>query len=159
LLRPVRSHAEPSRDEIIDHIATQLLRRYGVVFRDLFRNESPCAWRDLLVRYRRMELRGEVRGGRFVSGFTGEQFALPEALEALRTVRKQQNTSSAGQELRLSASDPLNLVGIILPGPRVPAVPSNFVVFRDGQFVRTILGRESRASEAGELPSVVDQRG
>ena len=120
-------------------VARQLLRRYGVVFRDLLAREVLVqAWRDLLVVYRRMELKGEVRGGRFVSGFVGEQFALPEAVEALRAVRK-----SAGQamESKLSACDPLNLAGVILPGPRVPAVPSTFILFRDGLPIRTVMAK------------------
>jgi ATP-dependent Lhr-like helicase len=141
-------------------MATRLLRRYGVVFRDLVRKEGGSfVWRDLLVQYRRMELRGEVRGGRFVSGFTGEQFALPEALEALRAVRKKASASPTGQELRVSATDPLNLVGIILPGSRIPAVPWNFVVFKDGEFVRAVLGRESRVFTPDEPAAVLEQRG
>jgi ATP-dependent Lhr-like helicase len=126
-----------------ERIARQLLRRYGVAFRDLLVRETLVAsWRDLLVQYRRMELQGEVRGGRFVGGFTGEQFALPEAVESLRAVRKRSELGPASHDIKLSACDPLNLVGIILPGPRVPAVPSNFVVIRDGAVVRTVLGRE-----------------
>ena len=111
--------------------ARQLLRRYGIVFRDLLKRESlAVAWRDLLLIYRRMELRGEIRGGHFVSGMTGEQFGLPEAVEALRAVR---NDPQAGaQEIRLSGSDPLNLVGIILPGDRVPSHPSRDVIYRNG---------------------------
>jgi ATP-dependent helicase Lhr and Lhr-like helicase len=123
------------------------LRRYGVVFRDVLARESLVeSWRDLLVQYRRMEMAGEVRGGRFVSGFTGEQFALPEAVEALRTIRKKHPSAETGHEIKLSATDPLNLVGVILPGPRVPAVPTNFLVFRDGALVRTIIGRRSEAA-------------
>ena len=111
--------------------ARQLLRRYGIVFRDLLKRESlAVAWRDLLMIYRRMELRGEIRGGHFVSGMTGEQFGLPEAVEALRAVR---NDPQAGaQEIRLSGSDPLNLVGIILPGDRIPSHPSRDVIYRNG---------------------------
>ena len=111
--------------------ADQLLRRYGIVFRDLLKRESlSVAWRDLLVIYRRMEWRGEIRGGHFVSGMTGEQFGLPEAVEALRAVR---NDPQAGaQEIRLSGSDPLNLVGVILPGDRIPAHPSRYVIYRNG---------------------------
>ena len=120
--------------------AHQLLRRYGVVFRDLLARESLVqSWRDLLVQYRRMEMAGEVRGGRFVSGFTGEQFALPEAVEALRAIRKASGASS--HEIKLSATDPLNLAGVILPGPRVPAVPTNFLVLKDGVVVRAVVGR------------------
>ncbi len=121
-----------------------IVRRYGIVFRDLLARESLVqSWRDLLVQYRRMELQGEIRGGRFVSGFTGEQFALPEAVESLRAGRKQNESGAASHDMKLSASDPLNLAGIILPGPRVPAVPSNFLVFRDGAVVRAVLGREA----------------
>ena len=123
-----------------EQVAHQLLRRYGVVFRDILARESLVqSWRDLLVQYRRMEMAGEVRGGRFVSGFTGEQFALPEAVEALRTIRKTSGASS--HEIKLSATDPLNLAGVILPGPRVPAVPTNFLVLKDGVLVRAVVGR------------------
>jgi ATP-dependent helicase Lhr and Lhr-like helicase len=87
-----------------------------------------------------MEMAGEVRGGRFVSGFTGEQFALPEAVDALRAIRKASEFSS--HEVKLSATDPLNLIGVILPGHRVPAVPTNFLIFKDGVLVRTVIGRQ-----------------
>ena len=111
--------------------ARQLLRRYGIVFRDLLKRESlSVAWRDLLVIYRRLELRGEIRGGHFVSGMTGEQFGLPEAVEALRAVRK--DPQAGAQEIRLSGSDPLNLVGIILPGDRIPSLPSRCVIYHNG---------------------------
>jgi len=124
-----------------ERVACQLLRRYGVVFRDLLAREVLVqSWRDLLVCYRGLELKGEVRGGRFVSGFVGEQFALPEAVEALRAIRKG-NSSAGGMGIKLSACDPLNLAGVILPGPRIPAVPSTFVIFRDGLPTRTITGR------------------
>jgi ATP-dependent Lhr-like helicase len=137
-----------------ESIARQLLRRYGVVFRDLLARESLVqSWRDLLVQYRRMELQGEIRGGRFVSGFTGEQFALPEAVESLRAARKRNESGPASHDIKLSASDPLNLSGIILPGPRVPAVPSNFVVFRDGVMVRTVLGREAADRPDAQIES------
>lgn len=125
-----------------ERVARQLLRRYGIVFRDLLMRESlVTAWRDFLVAYRRMELKGEVRGGRFVEGFTGEQFALPEAVEALRAGRAAGSQTDSA-EIRLSACDPLNLAGVILSGPRVPAFPTNFLIIRDGSIVRTILGRE-----------------
>ena len=111
--------------------ARQLLRRYGVVFRDLVKRESmPIAWRELLVQYRRLEWRGEIRGGRFVDGFTGEQFALPEAVESLRAVRRDPQVGA--QEIRLSPADPLNLVGIILPGERVSTHTSKSILFRNG---------------------------
>ena len=76
-----------------------------------------------------------------MSGFTGEQFALPEAVESLRAMRKQNESSAASHDIKLSASDPLNLAGIILPGPRVPSVPSNFLIYKDGIVVRTVMGR------------------
>jgi ATP-dependent Lhr-like helicase len=118
-----------------EEAARQLLHRYGVVFRDLLARESLSPpWRDLLVQLRRMELRGEVRGGRFVDGFVGEQFALPEAVEALRAARRNEG-GKPSQEVRLSAADPLNLAGVILPGPRVPSNPSNHVIFRGGALV------------------------
>jgi ATP-dependent Lhr-like helicase len=110
--------------------ALQLLRRWGVVFRDLLARETLVpAWRDLLVALRRMEARGEVRGGRFVAGFVGEQFALPEALELLRAVRREGRT---GEELEISTADPLNLIGIILPGSRISALSGGTIRFRDG---------------------------
>ena len=126
----------------IEKVARQLLRRYGVVFRDLLARESlVSSWRDLLVQYRRMEMAGEVRGGRFVSGFTGEQFALPEAVDALRGLRKN-DAARTGLEVKISACDPLNLAGIMLPGPRLPAVPTNFLILKDGVVVRTAIGRQ-----------------
>ncbi len=152
----------PHHQMALEKVARQLLCRYGVVFRDLLARESLVqSWRDLLVQYRRMELQGEIRGGRFVSGFTGEQFALPEAVESLRAMRKQNEFSAASHDIKLSASDPLNLAGVILPGPRVPAVSTNFLVFRDGVVVRSVIGRESRSGEAdpgGNLPAVARSR-
>jgi ATP-dependent Lhr-like helicase len=131
-----------------EQVARQLLRRYGVVFRDLLGRESgSIAWRDLLVQYRRMELQGEIRGGRFVSGFVGEQFALPEAMESLRALRK--TGFALTQEVKLSACDPLNLAGVILPGLRIPAVPTNFLVFKDGAVIRTVIGRAHEACAVG----------
>jgi ATP-dependent Lhr-like helicase len=124
--------------------ARQFLRRYGVVFRDLLARESLSpAWRDLLVQFRRMEFQGEIRGGRFVDGFVGEQFALPEAVESLRAMRRDRDEKPDSGEIRLSAADPLNLAGVILPGPRIPSSPTNYVVFRNGVVVR-----------AGETPVV-----
>ena len=111
--------------------AKQLVRRYGVVFRDVLKRESlPVTWRELLIHYRKMEWRGEMRGGRFVDGFTGEQFALPEAVEALRAVRR--DPQAGADEIRLSPADPLNLVGIILPGDRISSHTLQPILFRDG---------------------------
>ncbi|MFQ5992502.1 MAG: DEAD/DEAH box helicase, partial [Nitrospiraceae bacterium] len=151
---------EPGGTLPLEQVALQLLRRYGVVFRDLLGRESlNTGWRELLVQYRRLESRGEIRGGRFVSGFTGEQFALPEAVESLRAMRKvsAQPGGAASQEIKISAADPLNLIGVILPGPRVPASPSNFVVFRDGIPVRSGTMRDGSDSQ---MPSInLAQRG
>ena len=122
--------AAPSADDIVEARACQYVRRYGVVFRDLLQREPGLpAWRDLLRVYRRLEMRGDLRGGRIVGGFVGEQFAAPEALESLRALRREQG---GGQTVRVSAVDPLNLVGVITPGPRVPAVLGHHVEYRDG---------------------------
>jgi ATP-dependent Lhr-like helicase len=114
---------ESNRDAVateIEFFAGQLLDRWGVVFRDVLSREtlSP-AWRELLQVYRRMEARGEIRGGRFVSGFVGEQFARPEALDLLRHLRRSAKT---GEQLEIAPADPLNLSGIVLPGPRTGAL-------------------------------------
>jgi len=107
-----------------------LLRRYGVVFRELLARESLLPpWRELLIAFRRMEDRGEIRGGRFVSGFIGEQFALPMAVESLRAQRHRPPT---GDVVTVAAADPLNLVGVILPGERVAANSGKTVSFKDG---------------------------
>jgi ATP-dependent helicase Lhr and Lhr-like helicase len=107
-----------------------LLRRYGTVFRELLTREPILPkWRELLITFRRLEDRGEVRGGRFVSGFLGEQFALSMAVESLRAMRNQQPT---GELITISAADPLNLVGIVVPGERVPVNSGRVVAFRDG---------------------------
>jgi ATP-dependent Lhr-like helicase len=110
--------------------AMQLLHRYGVVFPELMAREGMAPrWRDLAGVYRRLEARGEIRGGRFVAGFVGEQFARPDAVPALRESHR---APAAGRLEVVSACDPLNLVGIVTPGERVPAQPGNRVVFRDG---------------------------
>ncbi len=126
-----RFQPEPSPiDELAERAAMQLLARYGVVFRDVVARESlTVPWREILRALRRQEARGVIRGGRFVAGFIGEQYALPEAVEGLRRTRREERT---GEVIRINATDPLNLVGIITPGPRVPALHTNAVVFRDG---------------------------
>jgi ATP-dependent Lhr-like helicase len=117
-------------ETLADHVAGQWLARYGVVFRDLVVRESTALpWRDVVRALRRREARGLVRGGRFVSGFIGEQFALPEVVDALRRIRK---TERKGEVVRVAAVDPLNLVGVVLPGARVPAHPGAVVTYRDG---------------------------
>ena len=106
-----------------------LLARYGILFRDLLTRESNAPkWRDLLNILRRLEARGEVRGGRFVTGFSGEQFALPQAVESLQTTRNH----ASDQEIQVAAADPMNLVGVVLPGERVPGVAGRFVTYRNG---------------------------
>ena len=116
--------------DTVEFLARQLLRRYGVVFHRLTLRETGLPpWRDLLRAYRRLEARGEIRGGRFVAGFSGEQYALPQAVERLRAVRRR---PPEGRLVAVSAADPLNLVGITAPGERVPAVATNRVVYQDG---------------------------
>jgi ATP-dependent Lhr-like helicase len=118
------------RAKALEAICWMLLRRYGIVFRELLARESILPkWRELLITLRRLEDRGEVRGGRFVSGFLGEQFALPVAVESLRAARK---LPPSGETITVAAADPLNLVGIIVPGERVPANSGKVVSFRDG---------------------------
>ncbi len=113
----------------VEHIARVLLRRWGVLFRKLIeREEGLPPWRDLHYVLRRLEARGEVRGGRFVTGFSGEQFALPEAAAALRRIANTPGTERA----TISAVDPLNLVGIVTPGEKVPRLPGNRVLFEGG---------------------------
>ncbi len=123
-------------DAAHESAAKMLLCRYGVLFRDLLERESNAPkWRDLLNILRRLEARGEIRGGRFISGFGGEQYALPEAVESLREARKQ----SATHEIRVAAADPMNLAGIVVPGTRIPAVPGRFVQFGGGVVIEPVL--------------------
>ena len=123
-------NTQDDRHAHAEHMARVLLRRYGVVFRKLLEREDRLPpWRELLYVYRRMEARGELRGGRFVQGFAGEQYALPDAVAALREIR---NQPKHGDLITLSAADPLNLSGLITPGPRVAAHPSQRLLYRDG---------------------------
>ena len=134
---PVERHAEAIArarrlDAAHESAARMLLCRYGILFRDLLERESNAPkWRDLLNILRRLEARGEVRGGRFVSGFSGEQFALPEAVESLRLSRR----TESPHEITVAAADPMNLAGIVVPGPRTPAVPGRFLRFRNGAVI------------------------
>ena len=117
-------------EDRVEHHALQFLRRWGIVFPEVLAREPAAPrWRELLRVYRRLEARGEIRGGRFVQGFVGEQFATPEAVESLKTIRKSQ---PSGDLARVSASDPLNVAGILTTGPRVPAIADNQLIFRDG---------------------------
>ncbi len=118
------------RNRTIEATCWMLLRRYGVVFRELLARESMLPkWRELVMAFRRLEDRGEIRGGRFVQGFIGEQFALPVAVESLRAIRK---LEPSGEMVTLSAADPLNLIGIIVPGERIPAISGRTVTYSDG---------------------------
>src|SRR2546425_9353689 len=130
--RWARTHGRPPApdEQVAEAIAWQLLRRYGVVFRRLVQRETLLApWRDILRVYRRLEARGEIRGGRFVGGFSGEQYALPEAIGLLRSTRREQG---ADELIAVSGADPLNLVGILTPGEAVAAITTNRILYRDG---------------------------
>ncbi len=128
--RPDLPEPAPNVDKHHGVIARQLLRRYGVVFRDVLAREAQIPpWRVLLQIYRRWEASGEIRGGRFVDGVAGEQYALPGAVEALRAVRRQ---AAATETVVVSAADPLNLTGILFPGPKVPVSSGHLIVYRDG---------------------------
>ena len=130
LLYPLESN-DPQ--QAVESVGRMLLARYGVVFRELLARESILPrWRDLLIAFRRLEDRGEIRGGRFISGFIGEQFALPIAVESLRAMKSAQLT---GEIITISAADPLNLAGIVVPGERVPAISGKTVSFKDGVVV------------------------
>src|SRR5436309_3240597 len=133
----------------VEEIARALLRRYGVVFRALLARESRLpTWRELAVVYRRLEARGEIRGGRFVSGFGGEQFALSDAVGRLRAVRK---LDKSGELVALSGADPLNLVGIVTPEARVAAITPNRVLYRDGLALAALEGGELRRLATAEF--------
>ncbi len=127
LLAPIE---RPEAEEVTERLAMLFLKRWGIVFRDLVARE-PLAppWRELLTVYRRLETRGELRGGRFLHGFAGEQFALPEAVDLARATRRAPKT---GELVTLSAVDPLNLTGVVTAGPRVPAMLGQIVRYVDG---------------------------
>ncbi len=136
-------HSEPEAEEHAENMARTLLLRYGVVFRRLLtREHSMPSWRDLVRVFWRLEARGEMRGGRFVAGFPGEQFALPDAVGLLRRVRK--DPSIAAEPSGISGTDPLNLAGILSPGRRIPAIASNRIVYRSGVPVAALVGGEIR---------------
>jgi len=145
--------SEPKgQDEVLEQLARLFLQRYGIVWRDLVMREALApTWRELLLVYRRMEARGELRGGRFVAGFVGEQFALPEAVDVARAVRRH---APSGVRVQLCAVDPLNLTGVVTPGPRVPATVNNVVVYVDGvpQSVDTLPDEEEAEEE--QVPAV-----
>jgi ATP-dependent Lhr-like helicase len=133
--------ASNRRDEAVEHVVRTLLRRWGVIFWKLLGREANWLppWRDLLMCCRRLEARGEIRGGRFVAGFSGEQYASPEAIGLLRDVRRKPH---ARQYMSLSAADPLNLIGIITPGARLASLAGNRLLYRDGMPIATFAADE-----------------
>jgi ATP-dependent helicase Lhr and Lhr-like helicase len=144
--RTLGNRAESSRDAAVEKFARVLLHRYGVVFRRLLERESfPVTWYELGRIYRRWEARGEIRGGYFVGGIGGEQFALPEAIGLLRSVRK---ATANGELIALSAADPLNLQGILTPGARIGALTGNRILFLEGLPIAAL--------EAGEIRKLAD---
>jgi ATP-dependent helicase Lhr and Lhr-like helicase len=145
--RPAQTTASASPDpETVEQIARLLLRRYGVVFKRVLEREADWLppWYELLRVYRRLEARGEIRGGRFVAGFSGEQYALPEAVASLRALRKEK---AQGQLVSVSAADPLNLVGILTPGAKITALAGNRLLYRDGVPIAVQTGGELRFLE------------
>jgi ATP-dependent Lhr-like helicase len=149
LVRRPTAESKERKDEAVEQIVRTLLRRWGVVFWKLLTREADWLppWRDILSCCRRLEARGEIRGGRFVAGFSGEQFATPEAIGLLREVRRKPPTE---QYVSLSAADPLNLVGILTPGSRLSSLAGNRLLYRDGLPVATLAAGEVNYLE--ELP-------
>jgi ATP-dependent Lhr-like helicase len=149
LIRRSAASAADAQGEAVEHLARVLLRRWGVVFWKLLQREATWLppWRELRRVYQRLEARGEIRGGRFVEGVVGEQFALPEAVEALRRVRKREHD---GAFIAISGADPLNLVGGVLPGAKVPALATSRIVYRDGLPVAVQLAGEVTLLQALE---------
>ena len=141
--------------ELIEFKARQLLRRYGVVFHKLLVREAHTPpWRELLRVYRRLEARGEIRGGRFITGFSGEQYALPEAVGQLRAMRRRK---TRGNLVTVNGADPLNMVGIVTPGARIPSLSGNRILFRDGEPVAARVGGDIAhlgALDQNSLPAV-----
>ena len=141
-----QEHAGGMRTEVdresMESIGKKLLQRYGVVFRKILDRESiNVPWRDLLRVYRRLEARGEIRGGRFIGGFTGEQFATADAVHLLRSIRR---TEADGSMIAISAADPLNMLGLLLPGPRLSPAASNRLLYRDGVPIAVLEAKEIR---------------
>ena len=149
--------------DAVEHVVRALLRRWGVLFWSLLAREAQWLppWRDLLRSCRRLEARGEIRGGRFVAGFSGEQYATPEAVGLLRDMRRKTHD---GQWVSLSAADPLNLVGILTPGARLAALTGNRLLYRDGLPVALLAAGEVKflqeldAKEAWEAQNVLMRR-
>jgi ATP-dependent Lhr-like helicase len=166
--RPVRStagrwsllneavHAAPNaieqarrNDEALESYARMLLLRYGIVFRDLLVRESNAPkWRELVGILRRLEARGEIRGGRFVTGFGGEQYALPEAADSLRASRSR----DCEAVITVAGADPINLAGVVLPGERIPSIPGKEVRYRNGRLYGDSSAGETLSSESVAPP-------
>jgi ATP-dependent Lhr-like helicase len=129
------------QDETVEQVVRTLLKRWGVIFWRLLAREPDWLppWRDLLACCRRLEARGEIRGGRFVAGFSGEQYAAPEAIALLREARRR---PAEGQLVSVSGADPLNLVGILTPGARLPSLSGNRALYRDGVPIALLTGGE-----------------
>jgi len=146
-----------ARELALETLARTLLRRYGLVFRRLLERESlNVSWYELGRVYRTLEARGEIRGGHFVGGVSGEQFALPEAIGLLRSIRK---APAQGELLAISAADPLNLAGILIPGPRLTAITSNRILLRDGVPVAAFeAGRTARLNGETQIPDHLIER-
>jgi ATP-dependent Lhr-like helicase len=143
--------------EAVEHIARSLLRRYGVVFWRMLEREADWLppWRDLLRIYRRLEARGDIRGGRFVSGFPGEQFALPEAVGMLREVRRK---PGADEWIAVSGADPLNLAGILTPGPKLAALTGNRLLYRGDLPVAILTGGDVQFLQEMDVATEWDVR-
>jgi ATP-dependent helicase Lhr and Lhr-like helicase len=143
-----RAAERAAEEEVVEHVVRTLLRRWGVIFWRLLAREASWLppWRDLLMCCRRLEARGEIRGGRFVAGFSGEQYALPEAITLLRDARRKGAGAGpgagGGHYVSLSGADPLNLVGILTPGARLPSLSGNRLLYRDGVPVALLAGGE-----------------
>jgi ATP-dependent Lhr-like helicase len=154
---PPLSTRPEAQAEAIEHVARTLLKRYGVVFWRLLAREAAWLppWRELLRVYRRLEGRGEIRGGRFVAGLSGEQFALPEAIGMLREIRRRKES---GAWISVSGADPLNLAGILTPGPKLSALTGNRVLYRDGAPVAFFAGGEVEFLETLDPASEWDAR-
>lgn len=152
-----RSRSDTQSTDPIEHVCHTLLRRWGVVFWKLLEREADWLppWRDLLMCLRRLEARGEIRGGRFIAGFSGEQFALPEAIGLLREARRK---PASNELISLSAADPLNLIGLLTPGAKLPSLTGNRVLYRDGLPIALYVGGEVRFLEQLEPKEQWDAR-
>jgi ATP-dependent helicase Lhr and Lhr-like helicase len=152
-----QAHHVEGREEAIEALARVLLRRYGVVSRRMIERESlRVSWFELIRVYRRLEARGEIRGGYFVNGLSGEQFARPEAIGLLRSIRR---ARAKDELIAISGADPLNLAGILTPGPRIPAIKAHRVLLRDGVPVAALKAGQVIAleREAGEPDGILER--